>query len=211
MLFRSVGGCLNFALLFLSIYHKYINLYTLIIYNKDDFEQAKELSKNSDFFKKIEIINGDATNLPEIIGNDYNIVFLIDVLEHIKDDKKVIENIKKIMNLKGYLFISVPTYDYKKYFGEEFHNQIGHIRDGYLEKDLEILCKDFTKIKSFYYTNMYNSLLMSIIYKYLFHNKSISKFIYILTFPWMKYLIYYTETIKTKKNSSLIYICRNEI
>ena len=74
----------------------------------------------------------------ESLGTKYDVVLLLQVLEHLEDDKKVLKNIKKnIINDGGYLIITAPNRQsplinwYKRYV-----NISGHFRDGYTLKDL---------------------------------------------------------------------------
>lgn len=43
----------------------------------------------------------------------YNLVLLIDVLEHIKDDAKCLERVSELLNNHGYLILQVPSHRWK--------------------------------------------------------------------------------------------------
>ena len=63
-------------------------------------------------------------------------VLAIDVLEHIEDDEAALVAIFDVMAAGGRLVVSVPSPLYPAVFGRRFHEQIGHVRDGYWAEDL---------------------------------------------------------------------------
>ena len=44
--------------------------------------------------------------------NKFNLVCLFDVLEHIENDRETIKKISNILEINGYLFITVPAYQW---------------------------------------------------------------------------------------------------
>lgn len=68
---------------------------------------------NTDNLNKLHLKNcrfmiGDATKL-KFRKNYFDIVFAIDILEHIKDAKKALKEIKRVLKDKGVLILSGPT------------------------------------------------------------------------------------------------------
>ena len=65
------------------------------------------------------------------LKNYYDIIFLFDVLEHVKDDKKFLLNVLFHLKNNGYLIINVPSINllYSKY-----DNAVGHVKR-YNKKD----------------------------------------------------------------------------
>lgn len=59
---------------------------------------------------KNKVILGRADNLP--INNMYALITAFDVLEHLEDDKKALKEWKRVVEKGGYLFISVPAYQW---------------------------------------------------------------------------------------------------
>jgi len=205
----DIGGCLNFAILFLSLFNRNIKKYNLIIYGKDDYIRSKRMLENSKYSQKINLIHGDARNLDKILKEKSDIILMVNVLEHIPEDEKVISLVYENLKKGDLFFISVPTPYYKEYFGENFHRQVGHVRDGYFIEDLNKKCKKFQRIFYKYYTNEICASIMGIYYKYLlFWNKFLAQLYYRLTFPWMKYILFYLDKINMKKNISLFYVCK---
>lgn len=70
--------------------------------------------------------------------NMYDLIINIDVLEHIKDYKKVLKNFYSLLVPGGYLFIHVPQPNQKRIFKqmESWHHD-DHVREGIEEKVLK--------------------------------------------------------------------------
>lgn len=207
----DIGGCLNFALAFLANFNAHISEYLLVIYDAKEYMQAKKDIEKTKFGNIIKIIQGDALIINEIVPQQkFDICLIIDVLEHIYDDKKVVDNIYNLLNNNGLLCISVPSHSYKRFFGENFHEKIGHIREGYTSEELQKLTENFNLKYFQYYTNLFNSILMTFFYKYMTQRSIFERFINIITFPLLKYLVLIIDKIPTKTNSSVIYFCEKD-
>jgi len=71
--------------------------------------------------------------LPEIkINSKYDLVLLLDVIEHVKDDQKTLINIKKILNKNGKIIVTVPAF---KFLWSKKDEEYGHFRR-YTRKEL---------------------------------------------------------------------------
>lgn len=84
-------------------------------------EERVEISKRKN--PNLEIMVGDITN-PNLTsrGNgNFDVVIMREVIEHLPDKKTAMENISKLLNREGYLFISFPP----KYSPFAGHQQIG--------------------------------------------------------------------------------------
>ena len=78
---------------------------------------------------------GEATALP-LLSDSYDLVTLVDVIEHIEGDDEALAEAFRVVAPGGYVVVSVPTAAFPRWFGRRFHNDIGHVRDGYRESDL---------------------------------------------------------------------------
>lgn len=67
---------------------------------------------------------------------EFDIIFLLDILEHIPNPKEVLRLCRERLNENGAILISVPTPNYPKVFGRRWHEEIGHLVDGYTIKDI---------------------------------------------------------------------------
>lgn len=71
---------------------------------------------------ELNIIQGDVTDpkLPEIIGKKFDLIIMREVIEHVHDKYAAFENLYRLLNPNGYLFISFPP----KYSPFAGHQQI---------------------------------------------------------------------------------------
>jgi SAM-dependent methyltransferase len=69
-------------------------------------------------------------------------VLAIDVLEHIDDDQLAVKEIASAMAPGARVVLSVPTPRYPTVFERNFHEHLGHVRNGYWHEDLERLFQD---------------------------------------------------------------------
>lgn len=143
---------------------------------------GKELA-NKAKISKVRFIEDSLPNLSKLKRNYYEQVLLIDVLEHVHEDLESLMTINSILKKDGILIISVPTPLYPKYFGYEFANKIGHVRDGYTIEELEELLTEsgFEIVNWSYHTNFLSPYLCSIWYKYKLPFK-----VKIALFPFLK-------------------------
>lgn len=65
------------------------------------------IKKLSELYKNIEFHNHF-----ESIKNRYDLIFMLDVLEHIQDDGTFLNEISNYLEIKGYLLITVPAYNF---------------------------------------------------------------------------------------------------
>lgn len=115
-------------------------------------------------------------------------VLLYDFLEHIEEPKKFIEELIKRLPNDVEFIVSVPTKRYKKVFGAEFHESVGHVIDGYTK---EMIDKLFRNIGYKCVVYEYNTGLVGNIGAWLYYNKfgscesRVGKVLkYILTIPF---------------------------
>ena len=86
---------------------------------------------------KIDLVDVDFdTKHKDLIGT-FDTVFALNVVEHIKDDHKAIENCKKLLKNQGYLIILVPAY---QALFNNFDVELEHYRR-YTQKSLKQLIK----------------------------------------------------------------------
>lgn len=101
----------------------------------------------------------------------FDMILLIDVIEHIKPDilRYVLKEASRVLIKNGVMIISVPTPNYPRFFGYEFHREIGHMVDGYVISNVDSLLKDvglyITKYE--YYTWFPSSIMCAAFYRYL--------------------------------------------
>ena len=82
---------------------------TAIDQDENSLKIAKRLKKkfSNIFFHKANFKNIDKLNLNK---HKFDLILLADVLEHIKNDKKIVQNLSKNLKNDGFILITVPSY-----------------------------------------------------------------------------------------------------
>lgn len=106
----------------------------------------------------------------------YDIILMIEVIEHIKNDKKILNLVSKLLSKNGILVLSTPSINsplYKWGFLFEFDKKVGHIRRYSLDEivklttlnDLRIIYTEKTEgiLRNFIFTNKIGGLFLKII------------------------------------------------
>lgn len=124
--------------------------------------------------ENVQFMNMDATTRYLFLEGSFDLVLLIDVIEHIPKPEIVIAEVSRVVKHSGNMIISVPTPNYPRVFGYEFHNEIGHLREGYWHADIEKLVKIFNfRIADYkYYTYPPSAMGCALFYRYLRRKKA---------------------------------------
>jgi SAM-dependent methyltransferase len=102
------------------------------------------------------------------VGKPVDAVLLVDVLEHLPDPRSLLERVARWLRLGGEALVSVPTPRYPRVFGHRFHEQIGHLVDGYTLQMLNALMPDSLDLVHFSYnTGLLASALCALYYRWL--------------------------------------------
>ena len=185
---------------FLNYYKKYLSSIRLIEPDKKLFAYLKKKHKNKD--KKIKFENKTINN----IKDKFQTIIYFDVLEHIKNDLKEVQNAKKRLKKNGYLIFSVPAY---QIFYNEFDKSVGHFKR-YNKKDFKIISlKTNLKIKKLFYYDSFGLLLLILNKFFNFSNKNLKNKIRIWNFfiPLSRFIDLVTFN---KFGKSLICIFKND-
>lgn len=113
-------------------------------YDKKMALLAKKLTgdRRADFFAH------DLTKQNVKLINKADIVWSLDVLEHIKDYKKAVRNLTAMVKKNGYLIIHVPLLNQHRWFSYFDHwEHETHEREGFRKKELIGLLKNFRIVK----------------------------------------------------------------
>lgn len=114
----------------------YINLSNKLDLYEPTYKLFKKLQKSFRHQKKINIFNKEFKKKRK----KYNTILCLDVLEHIKDDHKQINNMYFSIKKHGFLIINVPAFQSLYY---QFDKDVGHYRR-YRKEDFK---KIFQKLK----------------------------------------------------------------
>ena len=121
--------------------------------------------KNSKFLGLEKHARFEVRNFPdEKISGIYDLVLLIEVIEHIKDDRKAIRQASKLIKEGGILLISVPSKSaplYKLGLLTRFDNRVGHLRRYDVEELSKLVRECGLSIKKI---SFYEGLLRNLLY-----------------------------------------------
>ncbi len=162
-----------------------------------DFEKklvllAKELTNE----KRINFFTHDLTKKNGSLLNRADIVWSLDVLEHIKDYKKAVINLTLMVKKNGYLIIHVPLINQRRwfnYFKDWSHDT--HEREGFQKKEILNLLRNFKIIKEINTFGALGSLIWElniILFKRL-------PPVGALLFPLLRMILYFDRLIPSKK------------
>jgi 2-polyprenyl-3-methyl-5-hydroxy-6-metoxy-1,4-benzoquinol methylase len=115
-----------------------LNVNSKEVYGYEVDENAIQFAKAVFPFRNLHYEYGDI--IKGISGQEFNYVIMIDVLEHLKDERKALDNVKKMMAKDGTLILSTPNRLSRYRKGES------HVRE-YAPKELEgILKRHFVSV-----------------------------------------------------------------
>jgi SAM-dependent methyltransferase len=111
--------------------------------NSDLIDISKKNNPN------LNIKQGFAEDLNRLIDDKFDVILMIDVLEHIENDEALLDDLSKFLNDGGEIIFVVPAYQFLHGVRDK---NIGHFRR-YSKKTLTKLLnkKDFNVSKSFYW------------------------------------------------------------
>lgn len=107
-------------------------------------------SRAISFCKKLGLVakRADVIRMP-FKSSSFDVVCLVDTLEHIKNEKKVFAEVKRVLKKRGFFLIIVPAY---KVLWSSRDKRLGHLRR-YTKNDLEKLTVScgFKRLKASYF------------------------------------------------------------
>lgn len=139
---------------------------TVVDVDKSGLKLAKEKGLNT--------LYASALELP-IKDNQVDVVLCLDVIEHIKEDEKMIKEISRVLKTGGKVVLTTPMQDGVSFpfLGrqriENINKSWGHVRKGYsLENIKELFGNSNLKVIK---TNKYFNFLSRFIYRFIFLSK----------------------------------------
>ena len=109
-----------------------------------NYEARTNLKKKFNNRKKYKIIN-------KLSKSKYDLIIAADVVEHIKDDKKIIKNLSKHLKKNGHILITVPAFNFL-FSSKDI--ALKHFRR-YKKNNLKKLLKNHFVIKKISYFNFF--------------------------------------------------------
>lgn len=174
--------------------------------DEDSIRTAKDLS-NILGYGKLNFFLKDVQNASfEELNGKIDIILLMDVLEHLEKPEELLRGIGHLLDEETRIIVSVPTPRYKEVFGEQFHESIGHLRDGFTLSELEGLMKKVNyKIEYYSYNTGYPSSIGCFAYYRFFpSNRYLNLLKVLLLYPFRFLDIYNSEKI----SCSIFAVCR---
>lgn len=137
-----------------------------LAYTEAEHEAMKNNIKVLRIEKYLTAGKDDAQTLATIKDGSIGQILLIDVLEHVDDDRAAIRAAWRVLRQGGRFVVSVPTPYYPHWFGEDFDNIIGHRRH-FTREGLEakLRAQGFDIEEYFYYTSAASGKLMKLWYR----------------------------------------------
>lgn len=130
-----------------------IGLYSFYLGKKNPWAMVDACDSNSGYIEagkrilnqlklsNVNIFQADLSQLSEV--DKYDLIFGIDVLEHIEDDGQVVTNFHRALKDGGILYLTTPHLRHtKRYFQSLGYESKGHVRAGYTEQGLTKLLQD---------------------------------------------------------------------
>jgi SAM-dependent methyltransferase len=153
------------ATLFLD---KNVDSYTAL---EPDLENFNKIKKNKDLINapfRLNCIHGDISSLEE--NSLFDTILFIDVLEHILDDSKELEEASKHLLPKGKIIVLSPAHDF---LYSPFDKAVGHYRR-YNKKSLISIKPSILNTEHIFYLDSIG-ILISIINRYILRSKTPNK------------------------------------
>ncbi len=188
----------------------------------------EQVKASNEFFNKIGL--GDRVKFQAGKLEDYacpqcfDLILNIEVIEHIEDDQKVLNNFSQSLKKGGTLILSTPSlFNEEHHEHEEEHDDEHkysvdeHVRDGYDPAELTEKLKKagFSDIKIKFMYGKFGAFawLLSMKYPITWLNKSfaffaILPFYYLLVMPFVLILDWLDTIVKNPKGSSLLVIAK---
>ncbi len=125
------------------------NIYMLSKYGEVDVYEKD--NKTSNFLKKKFNKNGIKIIKKCFSKKRYDLILAADVIEHIKNDKKIINNLNKILKKNGLIIVTVPAY---QFLFSKKDQALKHFRRYNLNGLKKLFNSDFKTLKISYYNSL---------------------------------------------------------
>ncbi len=178
-----------------------------------------------EFFIRKNLMNVDFQNIDLTkmnFENAFDLILCVDVMEHIDDDVKVLQNFYCSLRNDGYLIINTPSV----FGGSDVHNQNDesfiseHFRTGYSKEELfdKLSWAGFRNNLGFYTYGFYGDIAWRILIKYPMILLNLNKWFlillplyYVLTLPLSLIMMFIDTKSKIDKGTGLITISLKKI
>ncbi len=130
--------------------------------------------------------------LESFADGTFDVVLLIDVIEHVVEDTILMKEIGRILKPGGKVIVSAPTPNYPRVFGRRFHELVGHMRDGYWKGNLQAVLSNagFNEMQCKPYTYPPSAVACFVFYRWFINMQSLASFFSPLLnlFSWLDFV-----------------------
>ncbi|MDQ7997134.1 MAG: class I SAM-dependent methyltransferase [Luteibacter sp.] len=118
-------------------------------------------------FSDLQFICASRAQVSGAEPGSFDYVMLIDVLEHLNQPLQALDDVTTMLKPRGSLLISVPTHRYPQVFGRDYHEAVGHVRDGFNLHELdELLGSSYERVQHSYNTGPIASAACTCFYRF---------------------------------------------
>lgn len=104
-------------------------------FSKEAIGKAKKFIMS----KNVVVKHGDILK----IKKKFNLILILDVLEHVPNDREILQHLHKLLNKNGFIFVSVPI---RMKEWTWLDNELGHLRRYEIREIINILASEKFKI-----------------------------------------------------------------
>jgi len=149
--------------------------------DKNLIDTAVNVSKKYSLNNKSSFYPYNINDYEEFPGKSkekYDMVLLLDILEHLENPGKLLKSLLPSLKRNSYILVSVPSPNYKSVFGKKFHKSIGHKINGYNIENLSALFSldNCELVYSKYNTGLFSNVGCFLYYRIHFENKYLMYF-----------------------------------
>jgi len=140
-----------------------------------------------------------------LLDEKYDLVLLLQVIEHLKEDNVILKKMRKMTHEHGHLIITTPNTESSiRNWAKKYVRIVGHCRDGYKIQDLvRMVMNSGFKIKK---VKLLSGTLGNLAEKIEIYLRVNSLFLFALLYPFLDFLGFLDQHLKAKNIGSGILI-----
>ena len=165
-----------------------------------DNRVAKKIGLENCRFEVMDIMNMD-------FENRFDLVVTVDILEHIDDDDRALQQFRKVLKPGGELLLHVPSYERRwLFFGWKVNFDVeGHFRPGYSIESIseKITNAGFDIVESYYTYGWIETVTNNISYL-ITEARMKRKMLYALVFPFINFISWFGRNSRPEKGAGVL-------
>lgn len=165
-----------------------------------DNRVAKKIGLKNCRFEVMDIMNMD-------YENHFDLVVTVDILEHIENDEKALQQFSKVLKPEGELLLHVPAYERRwLFFGWKVNFDVeGHFRPGYSIEDISNKITDagFEIVEARYTYGWIETVTNNISYL-ITEARMKRKILYAFVFPFLNFFSWFGRNSRPEKGAGVL-------